>query len=113
MSVQTKTAAMSAPGNSSPMGNIHRAAPDTPAVPITVIMLGVTGVRASACPTGLSRRAIPGRRKLSMAVVILPFHEPSSWQFRSPRPVNVSPLTLILPRETCWLPTGFPSGGLW
>src|SRR5215831_1252126 len=40
---------------------------DTPTVPITVIMFGVTGVRASACTTGVNRRAKPGRRKFSMA----------------------------------------------
>jgi hypothetical protein len=34
-------------------------------------MFGVIGVRASACPIGLNRRAKRGRRKFSMTVMIL------------------------------------------
>ena len=67
MSVKTKTVAVKAPGKSSPIGNIDSAAADTPTVPATVIMLGVTGVRASPWTTGLNRRAKAGRRKFSMA----------------------------------------------
>src|SRR5215470_7431700 len=67
MSVKTKNVAIAAPGKSQPMGNSASALADTPAVPITVIMFGVTGVRASACTTGVNRRAKPGRRKFSMA----------------------------------------------
>ncbi len=67
MSVKTKTVAVKAPGNSSPIGNIDSAAAETPTVPATVIMFGVTGVRASAWTMGLNRRAKKGRRKFSMA----------------------------------------------
>ena len=48
MSVNTKTVAVNAPGKSSPIGNMDSAAADTPTVPATVIMFGVTGVRARA-----------------------------------------------------------------
>ena len=71
MSVKTKNVAVNAPGNSSPIGNSESAAADTPTVPATVIMFGVTGVRASACTIGLNRRAKTGRRKFSMDVTIL------------------------------------------
>ncbi len=37
-------------------------------VPVTVIMLGVIGVRASASPTGVIRRVKKGRVPFSMAV---------------------------------------------
>src|SRR5215468_7588848 len=59
MSVKTKNLAIAAPGKSQPMGNSASALADTPAVPITVIMFGVTGVRASACTTG---QDLTGRR---------------------------------------------------
>ena len=47
------------------------AAADMQTVPATVIMFGVTGVRASPCTMGLNRRAKKGRRKFSMAESIL------------------------------------------
>ena len=71
MSVKVKTVAVAAPGNSSPIGNIDSAAADRPTVPATVIIFGVTGVRASACTRGLNRRAKKGRRKFSMPERIL------------------------------------------
>src|SRR3984957_20964955 len=67
MSVKTKHVAMNAPGKSSPIGSSQSAAADTPTVPATVIMLGVTGGRASPWAIGLNRRAKTGRRKFSMA----------------------------------------------
>ena len=56
------------PANSSPMGNRLSAPADTPIVPITVSAFGVTGVRASARPTGFSTRSSTGRIAFSMAV---------------------------------------------
>ena len=67
MSVKTKHVAMKAPGNSSPIGSSQSEAAETPTVPATVIMFGVTGVRASPWTIGLNRRAKTGRRKFSMA----------------------------------------------
>ncbi len=67
MSVKVKTVAVAAPGNSQPIGNIDSVAAETPTVPATVIMFGVTGVRASPCTMGPNSRAKKGRRKFSMA----------------------------------------------
>jgi hypothetical protein len=67
MSVKMKKVAVAAPGKSQPMGNIASAAADTPTVPATVIMFGVTGVRASPWTMGPNSRAKKGRRKFSMA----------------------------------------------
>ena len=71
MSVKVKTVAVAAPGNSQPMGNIDSAAADMQTVPATVIMFGVTGVRASPCTMGPNSRAKKGRRKFSMAGIDL------------------------------------------
>src|SRR5580700_3804707 len=71
MSVKTKHVAMNAPGNSSPIGSSQSEAAETPTVPATVIMFGVTGVRASPCTMGPNSRAKKGRRKFSMAESIL------------------------------------------
>src|ERR1700760_4518030 len=71
MSVKTKTVAVAAPGKSQPMGNMARQGAATPRVPATVIMFGVTGVRASAWISGLNRRTKKGLRKVSMADTIL------------------------------------------
>ena len=71
MSVKVKIVAVKAPGNSSPIGNMDSAAADMQTVPATVIMFGVTGVRASPCTMGPNRRAKKGRRKFSMAESIL------------------------------------------
>ena len=67
MSMKVKTVAVAAPGNSQPMGNIASVAAETPTVPATVIMFGVTGVRASPWTMGPNSRAKKGRRKFSMA----------------------------------------------
>ncbi len=56
------------PANRWPMGNSQSAPMATPTVPAAVIMFGVTGVRASAWPSGDSRRANSGLRAFSMAV---------------------------------------------
>ena len=64
----TKIVQVNAPGNNSPIGNNPSAPPDTPTVPMTVMVLGVTGVFASASPTGVSTREIAGRSTFSMAV---------------------------------------------
>ena len=56
------------PANRWPVGNSQSAPTATPTVPIAVIMFGVMGVRASASPTGRSRRAKKGLRAFSMAV---------------------------------------------
>ncbi len=71
MSVKMKTVAVAAPGKSQPIGIMPRLAAATPTVPPTVIMFGVTGVRASAWISGLNRRAKKGLRKFSMADTIL------------------------------------------
>jgi len=71
MSRKTKNVAIAAPGNSQPIGNSASVLAHTPTVPATVIMFGVIGVRASACPIGLNRRTKKGRRKFSMTVTIL------------------------------------------
>jgi hypothetical protein len=68
MSSSTKIVQVNAPGNNSPIGNNPSAPPATPTVPMTVTALGVTGVFASASPTGVSTRAIAGRSTFSMAV---------------------------------------------
>ena len=59
------------PANRWPVGNSHSAPATIPHVPVMVIALGVTGVRASASPTGVSRRARNGRSTFSIAVRIL------------------------------------------
>ncbi len=68
MSENTKIVHTTVPANRCPVGNRASALALTPTVPVTVMMFGVTGVRASASPTGVSSRASPGRRLLSMAV---------------------------------------------
>jgi hypothetical protein len=68
MSSSTKIVQVKAPGNNSPIGNKPSAPPDTPTVPMTVTAFGVTGVFASASPTGVSTREIAGRSTFSMAV---------------------------------------------
>jgi len=50
------------------VGNSHSAPATTPAVPVIVMALGVTGVRASASATGVSTRVRAGRSAFSMAV---------------------------------------------
>src|ERR1700735_1062839 len=65
-SEQKKQDAMDAPANSSPIGSSRSAAAETQTGPATVIMLGVTGVRASPWTIGLNRRAKTGRRTFSM-----------------------------------------------
>ena len=59
------------PANRCPVGNSHSAPATMPDVPMIVIAFGVTGVRASASPTGVSRRVRAGRSTFSMAVRIL------------------------------------------
>ena len=66
MSMKVKNVAVAAPGNSQPIGNIDRVAAAMPTVPATVIMFGVTGVRASPCTMGPNSRAKKGRRKFNM-----------------------------------------------
>ena len=68
MSASTKTVQTAAPANRWPMGSSHSAATTTPTVPVTVIAFGVTGVRASASPIGVSTRFSAGRSRFSMAV---------------------------------------------
>ena len=67
MSVSTKPVQTITPANRWPVGNSHRAPADMPMVPMIVSAFGVTGVLARAWPTGVSTRAIAGRRTLSMA----------------------------------------------
>ncbi len=68
MSASTKNVQTIVPANRWPVGNSHSAPAVMPTVPVTVIAFGVTGVRASTCPTGISTRFSTGRRKFSMAV---------------------------------------------
>jgi hypothetical protein len=68
MSASTKAVHTIVPANRWPVGNSHSAPATTPVVPVMVIAFGVTGVRASACPTGFSRRVSAGRKSFSMAV---------------------------------------------
>ncbi len=68
MSASTKTVQTAAPANRWPVGSSQSAAATTPTVPVTVIALGVTGVRASASPIGVSTRFSAGRSMFSMAV---------------------------------------------
>src|SRR5215472_10908027 len=68
MSRKTKMVQVKAPGNSSPLGKKTSAPPTTPTVPMTVMALGVTGVRARTLPAGVNRRVMAGRSTFSMAV---------------------------------------------
>ena len=68
MSNMAKPQHTSVPANRWPMGNSHSAPTATPSVPVTVTILGVTGVRASASPSGVSSRANSGLSAFSMAV---------------------------------------------
>ena len=56
MSARTKKVHTTVPANRCPVGNSHSAPATIPHVPVMVIAFGVTGVRASASPTGVSRR---------------------------------------------------------
>jgi hypothetical protein len=67
MSVRTKPVQTITPANRCPVGNRVSAPADMPMVPMTVSVFGVTGVRARACATGVSRRPRAGRRNFSMA----------------------------------------------
>jgi hypothetical protein len=122
MSVKVKIVAVKAPGNSSPIGNRDSAAADMQTVPATVIMFGVTGVRASPCTIGLNRRAKKGRRKFSMAeknlsAVLLaggrpPCCTPALWLGLGL--LWALPRTLRRPFVVIWaLPDGFSPWVLW
>ena len=56
------------PANRWPVGNSQSAPAAMPTAPVTVIAFGVTGVRASASTTGVSRRFSAGFSRFSMAV---------------------------------------------
>ena len=80
MSVNTNTVHTITPASRCPVGNSASAPPDTPRVPTTVTMFGVTGVRASHWLTGVSKRVKNGRRTFSMATR-------SYWRPGGPAPV--------------------------
>ncbi len=68
MSVITKAVHTTVPTKRWPVGNRLRAPTVIPIVPVTVSMLGVIGVCASARLTGVSSWARPGLSTFSMSV---------------------------------------------